>query len=117
MFKNWLISLGYFFGCFLIGSLIITILNYFNIFSNNIISILKIVIPIVSIGISGFVMGSHSKERGYLSGIKIGATVIIIFVIISFLFDKFEIRSILYYVILILSAILSSMFGINIKKN
>ena len=117
MFKNWLISLGYFLGCFLIGALIITILNYFNILSSDVISILKMVVPIISIGVSGFVMGSHSKEKGYLSGIKIGAFVILIFVVISILFDKFEVRSILYYAILILSAILSSMIGINIKKN
>ena len=117
MFKNWLISLGYFFGCFLVGSFIITILNYFNILSSGVISVLKMVVPIVSIGISGFIMGSHSREKGYLSGIKIGATVILVFAVISILIDKFEMRSILYYVILILSAILSSMIGINIKKN
>ena len=43
----------------------------------------------------------------------IAATVMIILVL---LFDKLSIKSIIYYVILILTSIFSSMLGINYKK-
>ena len=117
MFKYWLISLIYFFALFFGGTLLITVLNYFNLISSNIISIVKIIIPILSIGVSGYVMGRHSKEKGYLSGIKIGASIILIFIILVSLFDKVSIKSILYYTILIFTSILGSMMGINMHKN
>ena len=117
MFKYWLISLGYFFGCFFGLSFFVTILNYFNLFSASIISVLKLVVPSVSMLIAGYIMGSHSKEKGYLEGIKIGISVIVVFVLGVLLLDKLSIRSWLYYAILLLMAIMGSMIGINRKKN
>ena len=117
MFKYWLISLGYFFGCFFGLSFLLTILNYFNIFNASIISVLKLVVPGVSMLISGYIMGSHSKEKGYLEGIKIGISVMVIFVLIVLLLDKLSIKSWIYYAILLLVAIMGSMIGINKKKN
>ena len=116
MFKYWLISIGYFFGVFFMMTFLMTIFNYFNIISSEFVSVLKFIIPIISIAISGYIMGSHSKEKGYLSGIEIGVSIILVFLLFVVLFDKVTIKSLIYYVILILVSILSSMIGINIKK-
>ena len=117
MLKNWLIALGYFFGIFFVGTLFVTIIDYFNLFSTSVVSVLKLIIPIVSIVVSGYYMGSHSNEKGYLGGIKIGIFVIAIFMLIVFLVDKISVKCFLYYLILLLVSILSSMLGINYKKN
>ena len=116
MLKNYLISLGYFFTIFLISTLIQTIFNYFNLLSTNIISIIKLLIPILSIFIASYKLGTKSKQKGYLEGIKLGIIIIGIFITITLLTDKLSIKSLLYYLILMIASILSSMIGINKKK-
>ena len=116
MLKNYLISLGYFFTILLISTLIQTILNYFNLLNTNIISIIKLLIPILSIFIASYKLGTKSKQKGYLEGIKIGIIIIVIFITITLLTDKLSIKSLLYYLILMIASILSSMIGINKKK-
>ncbi len=116
MFKNWILSLSYFFGIFFILTFLTTILNYFNLINNNVIKILKLIIPIISIFIASYKLGNNSKQKGYLEGIKIGITIISIFIIAIILLDKISIKSLLYYIILLLTSILSSTLGINRKK-
>ena len=116
MFKNYLTSLGYFFAILIISTLILTIFNYFNILNQKIITILKLLIPIIAIFIASFKLGTHSKQKGYLEGLKIGIIIILTFTIIVLLLDKISIKSLLYYTILVLTAMLSSMIGINRKK-
>ena len=116
MFKNYLVSLGYFFIILILSTLILTIFNYFNILNSKIINILKLLIPIIAIFIASFKLGTKSKQRGYLEGLKIAIIIILTFTIIVLLVDKLTIKSLLYYTILILTAMLSSMIGINRKK-
>lgn len=116
MLKNLGLSILYFFGFVLISSIVITLLNYFNVFSNSIISILKFLVPVVGIAISGFILGKNSIKKGYIEGLKLGTIIILLFFIINIAIDKFNVRSIIYYLILIFSSILSSMVGINKKK-
>ena len=75
------------------------------------------IVCFISIFIAGYHMGCRSKQKGYLEGIKIGLTIIGIFNILILLFDKVSIKSLLYDFILLLTAILGSMIGINRKKN
>ena len=116
MLKNLLISLSYFIGIILISTLIFTIFNYFNILTDRLNSILKLLIPIISIAISSYILGTKSIKKGYLEGIKLSLIIIIIFILISITFSKFNIKSLIYYLILITTSTLSSMIGINRKK-
>ena len=95
---------------------IITIINYSNLLKPGIISVLKLIIPILSIFIASFKLGKQSEKKGYIEGIKIGSIIIIIFSILVLLLDKFKLKTLLYYLILLLTSILSSMIGINQKK-
>lgn len=116
MIKNLMMSIGYFLVSVILATLILTILNYFNILGSGIISILKFLIPEVSICIISYLLGKKAVKRGYLEGLKIGGIIVLIFLIISFITKTFNMRSLIYYLILILSASLCSMIGINRKK-
>ena len=114
--RNLFISLGYFFAILFVGTLLVTIFDYFSLLSIGIINILKLIIPIIGIFISSYRLASRSKKNGYLEGIKMGIIVIFIFVVMILLLDKFSFRSVIYYVILLITSILSGMLGINRKK-
>ena len=116
MQKKLLKSLILFFLIILISTFILTITNYFNLLPTNIISILKLIIPLSAITISSYILGKQSEKKGYIEGIKIGTIIIIIFYILVIILDKFKLKSLIYYAILFLTSILSSMIGINRKK-
>lgn len=110
--KNLFKSLLYFIGMLLISTIILTIIDYFSLFNT---SILKLIIPIIAIFISSFLAGKKTTRLGYLSGLKLGGLIILFFIILVLLLDKFNIKSLIYYLILLLTSTLGSMLG-NIKK-
>ena len=96
----------------------ITLLSYFNIINDKICSIFKILIPVISLFIGGFYMGKKSRNKGYLEGLKFGlifCLLLIIFNLIVFGFT-FEIKYILFYIIIIISSTFGRMIGINKAK-
>lgn len=111
-------SFLYIIGTILISTFIITFLNYFNIISDKVISIFKILIPIVSLFIGGFYIGKKSNSKGYLEGLKLGLLFSIFLLIFNFLAfsNSFKLKYLLFYIIIITSSILGSMIGINRKK-
>ena len=116
MWKNLFISFLYFIGIVLSTTLIFTVFYYFNLLPNDISSIIMFIIPVFSIFISAFILGTNSIRKGYIEGIKLSIIIIMLFIIISFLFSSFKFSSIIYYLILILSSSLGGMLGINKKK-
>ena len=109
-------SLLSFFIIILVGTMLITLFNYFNLLPSNIISILKLLLPLTAIFISSYRLGKQSERKGYIEGLKLGIIIILICLAIILLLDKFTVKSLLYYFILLLTSILSSMIGINRKK-
>lgn len=104
--------------CILIGStIIITILNYFNILMGNVLKITELLIPIISIFIGSYILGKSSNNKGYIEGLKYGVAWIILFLIINLISKNFTYLSLIYYLILIIIAIVSSIIGINRRKN
>lgn len=104
--------------CILIGStIIITILNYFNILMGNVLKITELLIPIISIFIGSYILGKNSNNKGYIEGLKYGIAWIILFLIINLISKNFTYLSLIYYLILIIIAIVSSIIGINRRKN
>jgi putative membrane protein (TIGR04086 family) len=65
---------------------------------------------------SGFLKGKKSAKNGYIQGLKIGSFLVLILIILGTITFNFSFKSILYYIILILSAIFGAMLGINKKK-
>ena len=104
--------------CILIGStIIITILNYFNILMGNVLKITELLIPIISIFIGSYILGKSSNNKGYIEGLKYGMAWIILFLIINLISKNFTYLSLIYYLILIIIAIVSSIIGSNRRKN
>lgn len=116
--KNLGFSLLFIIGSLLILTLLLTFFNYFNLFSNGLVSTFKIIIPIISLFAGGFFIGKKSSKKGWLEGLKLS----LIFTIILILFNllglgnKLELKNILYYLIIIISCIFGGMLGIN-KNN
>lgn len=117
MFKKILKSILTFFIIILVGTLFLTLFNYFNLLPAKIISILKLILSLTSMFISSYKLGKQSEKKGYIEGLKLGSIIILIFLILVIILDKFTLKSLLYYLILLLTSILSSMIGINRKKS
>lgn len=118
MIKKYLISYAYTLGIIIGGTFLITVLNYFNIFTSNLTNIIKLIIVIVSMFIGAFLLGKRSLKKGYIEGIKYSIVFIVLLVIINLLFVKeFNVKSIIYFLIIIISSTFGSMLGINKKRN
>lgn len=100
-------------------SILIGTLSYFNILGNNVIKVLELIATIISMLIGGIYLGKNSNKKGFLEGIKIGIAVIVLLFMFSYLaFDKgFSISSLIFYLIILISAILGSVFGINKRSS
>lgn len=118
MIKKYLISYAYTLGIIVVGTFIITLLNYFNLLSSNIANTLILILVIASILVGSFLLGKKSNKKGYLEGIKYSTILILLLFIINLLFIKvFEIKSLVYFLIIIVSSTFGSMIGINKKRN
>ncbi len=118
---NYLKVLGksfiYILSILFISTIIITLLNYINFFGNKLVTLSKIIVPIVSIFVGGFIIGKNSKQKGWLEGLKLGMIIILILLILNYIIlkQKWELRNLVYYLILLSSSIFGSMVGINKK--
>ncbi len=114
--KNYLKSYAYLFVIIFSLTILLSIINYF---SNKELYIFKILIPIIGIFISAIILGKKSKNKAYIEGTKYGLIYMLFSIIISYpiLHNSFNIKNIIYYLVVIFSSIIGSMLGINIKKN
>ena len=102
----------------LILSFIFNLFYYFDIMKEKTFDISKMIITIISLFISGIILGKKSKKKGWLEGIKLSICFIAIILLINTIFIKqFSLQTILYYLIISLSCIFGSMIGINKKKS
>ena len=98
---------------------IITLLNYINLIGIKIVNIFSYITPFVSFFIGGLLLGKTSINKGWLEGIKFGVIIIILSFIFNYLaFNQgFNISNIILYTITIISSIIGSMIGINLKNS
>ena len=95
----------------------VTTLNYFDFISLKVLSILKFLIPLFSIFIGGFYMGRKANKKGFLEGIKFSIIFILIFITVSFALNEvINVKDIIFYLMILITSVLGSMFGINTKK-
>ena len=115
---NYIKALGISFLGIIIMSMLTTILYYFDVISTNVGSIFNIITPILFIMVGTVYLGMKTSKKGWLAGIKFGFIFLIIIGLINILFyhKNYELINILYYLIIIMTSILGSMIGINLKK-
>lgn len=96
---------------------ILTTLYYFDIISNNVYNIMKMVIVLISLFINAFFLGKNSSKYGLVEGLKLGAIILIImFIMKIFTKSSFDIRTIIYSIIILLTTSIASVIGINKKE-
>ena len=101
----------------LVLGLVLSFLNYFHITYSKGSSIISLIAMVIIFGIIGFKFGLKAIKKGYLEGVKIGSSLIFLFIIINILFFHkfFHFEQLLYYVVLVLASTLGSMIGISKK--
>ena len=117
--KNLLIGSLYILASILILTFITTLLSYVDILKDKIIPIIQILISIISFFIGGMCIGKNTSKKRFIEGAKLGLLFSIILVLFSTLIlnNKFELKYIFYYCILIFSSTLGSMICIEKKNN
>lgn len=111
--KNILITFGLILGF----SLILNIMNYFDLLGTNLYKVLLMAFVIISIIPTSFMMGKTSKDKGYLTGIKFGTIIVFLFLFMSVIMDKqLSLASFIYYLVIVITSSLGSMIGINKKQ-
>jgi putative membrane protein (TIGR04086 family) len=115
--KNYLIAIEYFLLVVVIFAIVLTIFNYYDIVTNKLFKVIKVLIPSFALFIGGYKVGNSTNKKGYIEGIKLSLIVIVLLFMFSYLgFNaSFNISLILYYIILIISSMLGAMIGINKK--
>ena len=102
----------------IILTFILTIFNYFDLISNNIIDVFKLIIILLSIFINSYILGKNCKNKGYLEGLKFGLIFIFFLLMYNLLFIKvFSIKTLIYYILILITSIVASTIGINRKKD
>lgn len=112
--KIYLKSFLYLFISIISLTIVFTISNYF---FPKVTNIIKIFIPIISILIATIILGKNTKSKAYLEGIKFTSLYIILSIILLLLFkNSITIKTIILYIIQLLTGIIGAMIGININN-
>lgn len=106
-------ALLYTFIFFTTLSLLLTLFNYFNLINYQTLNIGKIIIPILSLGLSGFLMGKKATKNGWLEGLKISLIIILILIIVTTIIGEFSPKRLTFFLILIIASVFGSILGIN----
>lgn len=101
-----------------LSALLLTLLYHFNIVSAKIYNIFKLALPLLFVFIGAVQFGKTANKRGWLEGMKLGAIVILLFLIFSsFIYQSsFNPKMMLYFLLLLLDSFLGGMIGINKKS-
>lgn len=116
--KNYLFSIFYSVIALLIGTLLISVLYYFNITTDKINNLLLYFISILCMFIGSFKFSSQSKFKGILNGLIYFVPFLILSIIFIIVFKtKFSFGIIIYYIIILVFTILSAIISKNIKND
>lgn len=119
---NYLKKIGkgyiYTFSILIILTFIFSCLYYINFIGNKILTVIKIIIPIISLFIGAKIVGKQSTKKGWLEGIKYGGIFILFLLLFNYLAlrNNLEVKSIIYYLILLASSAFGGMLGISVDK-
>lgn len=115
--KNILKYMGLYTIFIILTIFICSILNLIGV-NNTITNFITLIINIILFLIFGFKKGNNASNQGFIEGLKIGLSFLIILIIINIFTYKsiFTLTTFVYYLILLLTSILGGMIGINKKK-
>ncbi|MDD3821810.1 MAG: TIGR04086 family membrane protein [Bacilli bacterium] len=115
---QYLKTISYIIVTVLITTFLLTLFNYYDILTNNIVSYLKFLLVIIIVFIGGIKIGKKAQKKGWLEGLKLGLILTFLIFLFSYLGLKTNInlKSFIYYLIIISTTTLGGMFGISKKE-
>lgn len=113
--KRLLKTITYTFIFFALFTLLLTTFNYFNLINYQTLAIGKIIVPILTLGFSGLLMGKKANKNGWFEGLKISLIIVLVLITITAILGEFSPKKLTFYLILIISGIFGSILGINTK--
>lgn len=115
--RNSLKPLFFTFVFIFVLTLIITLLNYVDLFGTKLTNVFKIIIPLFSILIGSILIGKKSINKGWLAGLKFSIIYLFITFLLNYLgFDKeYKLIDLISILLVIITSILGSIIGINRK--
>ena len=110
--------LGYYSVFIILLTFICSLLNLIGV-NSTITNLMIFVFNILVFFIFGFKSGKKASNKGYIAGLKIGGLFLLILIIINLFttLEFFNITTIIYYVLLILSSTFGGSIGINKKED
>lgn len=116
--KNLLKYLGYYTIFIILLVFICSLLNLIGV-NSTITNLIIFLFNILAFFFFGFKNGKKASSKGYIAGLKISGLFLIILIIINLFTTRsfFNITTIIYYIVLLLSGTLGGMLGINKKED
>lgn len=116
--KKYLIPFLYTLAITLVGSMLSSVLYYFNITTDKINMTLLYMVSIISIFIGSMKLGQNINKKGIIAGLIYFAICFIIMLFVSLVFFKvdFSLKNIIYYIILLIFSLLGGIIGKNTKE-
>ena len=100
----------------LVLTFLFTLLNYFGLIGSSVMTVIKIIIPLFSIALGGFILGKGALKNGWMEGLKIGLIIILLILIFNLIFLGVDVKDFIFYAALLISSMFGSMLGINTNK-
>ena len=110
--------LGYYTIFIILLVFICSLLNLIGV-NSTITNLIIFLFNIIAFFYFGFINGKKASSKGYIAGLKISGLFLIILIIINLFTTRsfFNITTIIYYIVLLLSGTLGGMLGINKKED
>jgi len=105
-------------GAVIILTMVLTLLNFFNLLGTVFLNIFKILIPLIALLFGTYHIGKRTVAKGWLEGIKIGVGISVFVVLFNLLglSRGIDVKLFVYIIIIIAISILGSMLGITRTK-
>lgn len=98
----------------LIYLLVLSLTHYLGLFKLASIGTINFVIMAIASFMGGVLRGKKTSKKGYLEGLKLGGILSLVLLLINIIFFRhFDLYVVMYYLILVVSAVIGSMIGIN----
>ena len=116
--KKYGILIGKFFGFFLIGSLVLSVFEYF-LLNSKTVHIIGFIYLIIIFFFLNFFEAKKSTARGFITGLKTGGILLALLLVINLIIfqSQFKFLRLIYYLILLFVSLFGAIVGINSKNN
>lgn len=104
-------------GAVIIINIIISLFYFFTNVSYNTISSILMISYLISFAIIGFLTANKNNSKGIIIGLKTSSIIIILLFLLTLLLKlNFNVKNIIYYLLVMLSTIFGSVISKNIKN-